>query len=126
MYSRLLFTDMLSWLGVTIGTSSEVRFISSSIWRKMLSICFSGVLTDTYSARIWLTRLERLVPCRRASLSISLTTSSISIKLYKLLFITIAFLKMIAGRALEPSRLLSTAGALTPGFSVHKFIVAHL
>ena len=45
----------------------------------------SGVVKETYSARIWLIRLERFVFCCSACRSISRTTSSISITLYKLL-----------------------------------------
>ena len=47
LYSRLLLTDIVRWLGVTSGTRSPLPVMMLSMYLNMLPIRFSGVIIET-------------------------------------------------------------------------------
>ena len=81
LYDRLDLSDIVDEPGAKNGTNSRVGVISSSMASKISFQRRSGVGTETYSAKIWLTSAERFVPIRWASASTSRTTSSDSVRL---------------------------------------------
>ena len=81
LYDRLDLSDIVDEPGAKNGTSSRVGVINSSMASKISFQRRSGVGTETYSAKIWLTSAERFVPIRWASASTSRTTSSDSVRL---------------------------------------------